>query len=125
MTMNGHSTKPNPVTAYRELESITTSLLAACERGEIDAILAEIGRREEVQSRLSELDGPDIEAHREDLVPILERLRILDDAIEPKIRLMLNETGDRIRSTVNSRRLLDFYMKEPPGSDAKFYDRRG
>ena len=123
--MDGSTNKPDALAAYRELESITTCLLAACERGEIDAIVAEIGRREEIQQRLQALEEGDITPVRDDILAILGRVREMDEKIEPKMFDMMAEIGTKIRSAVNSRKLLDSYMKEPDDSDAKFYDRRG
>jgi hypothetical protein len=117
--------KPNPLTAYRELESITTSILSACERGEIDAVLAEIGRREEAQGRLEALDAADLGQFREDILPILEKVKDLDREIEPKLRQLLTKTGEKLHSVSNSKKLLDFYLKQPHSLDAKFLDRRG
>jgi hypothetical protein len=117
--------KLNPVVAYRELESVATSLLAACEREELDAVMAEIGRREEVQNRLEKLDVSNLAASRDEILPILGRVRELDREIEPKLKQMLIKTGEKLRSTSNSRKLLELYLKEPHDIDAKFLDRRG
>jgi hypothetical protein len=123
--MAGSADKPDPVTAYRELESVTTSLLAACEREEVDAMLAEIGRREEVQKRLGMLEAEDIGPVRDEILPILERIKALDEKIEPTVYALLDQVRERIRSASNSRKLLEHYLKEPHGTEAKFFDRRG
>ncbi len=123
--MNVPAKKPEPVSAYREMESITILILAACERGEMDAILAELGRREEAQARVEQLGEEDIAPVREDVVAILRRIKVLDEQIEPKMYAMMDEVRSKLRSSANSRKLLDHYLKEPRGSDAKFLDRRG
>jgi hypothetical protein len=117
--------KPDPVVAYRELEAVATSLLAACEREELDAVMAEIGRREEVQKRLELLELPELEAHRGDILPILERVKGLDRTIEPKLKQMLIRTSEKLRSVANSKKLLELYIKETRDPEAKFLDRRG
>jgi len=123
--MNVPQGKPNPLTAYRELASITTSIMAACERGEVDAVLAEIGRREEAQKRLELLDSSDVTPYREDILPILESIQALDAEIEPKLKQLLMKTGEKIRSASNSRKLLELYLKDTHSLEAKFLDRRG
>ncbi len=123
--MTGSKEKPDILAAYRELESITTSLLAAVEREEIDAMLAEIGRREEVQGRMELFKAEDIAPLRDDILPILERVRAMDDKIEPMMFDLMAKVSEKIRSVSNSRKLLGAYLKEPEGSDAKFFDRRG
>ena len=117
--------KTEPLIAYRELESVATLLLAACEREQLDAVMAEIGRREEVQKRLENLDASDLEAHRDEILPILGRVRDLDMEIEPKLKQMLIRTSEKLRSVSNSRKLLEIYLKEPHDLEAKFLDRRG
>ena len=117
--------RPDALIAYRELESITTTLLAACERGETDAMVAEIGRREEIQVRLEALGAEDITPLRDEILSILERVRTMDEKIEPMMFDMMAEVSVKIRSAVNSRKLLDSYLKEPGDFDAKFLDRRG
>ena len=123
--MTGSKEKPDILVAYRELESITTSLLAAVEREEVDAMLAEIGRREEVQGRMELFEAEDIALLRDDILPILERVRAMDDEIEPRMFDLMAKVGEKIRSVSNSRKLLSVYLKEPEGLDAKFFDRRG
>ena len=123
--MTGSKEKPDILVAYRELESITTSLLAAVEREEVDAMLAEIGRREEVQGRMELFKAEDIALLRDDILLILERIRAMDDEIEPRMFDLMAKVGEKIRSVSNSRKLLGAYLKEPEGSDAKFFDRRG
>ena len=123
--MTGSKEKPDILVAYRELESVTTSLLAAVEREEIDAMLAEIGRREEVQGKMELFEAEDIAPLRADILLILERIRAMDDEIEPRMFDLMAKVGEKIRSVSNSRKLLGAYLKEPEGSDAKFFDRRG
>jgi len=123
--MMGSKEKPDILAAYRELESITISLLASVEREEIDAMLAEIGRREEIQGRMESFEAEDIASSRDDILPILERIRAMDDEIEPMMFDLMAKVGEKIRSASNSRKLLSAYLKEPEGLDAKFFDRRG
>jgi len=123
--MMGSKEKPDILAAYRELESITISLLASVEREEIDAMLAEIGRREEIQGRMESFEAEDIASSRDDILPILERIRAMDDEIEPMMFDLMAKVGEKIRSASNSRKLLSAYIKEPEGLDAKFFDRRG
>ena len=123
--MTGSKEKPDILVAYRELESITTSLLAAVEREEVDAMLAEIGRREEVQRRMELFKAEDIARRRDDILLILERVRAMDDKIEPMMFDLMAQVSEKIRSVSNSRKLLGAYLKEPEGLDAKFFDRRG
>ncbi len=117
--------KPNPLMAYRELESTVKLLLAACEREELDAVMAEIGRREEVQKQLETLQPGDLIMYRDEILEVLERIRLLDREIEPKLKRMLVRTGEKLRSASNSRKLLDLYLKKPRDIDANFLDRRG
>ena len=123
--MTGSKEKTDILAAYRELESITISLLAAVQREEVDAMLAEIGRREEVQRRMELFEAEDIGLLRDDILPILERVRAMDDEIEPMMYDLMAKVGEKIRSASNSRKLLSVYLKEPEGLDAKFFDRRG
>jgi len=123
--MTGSKEKPDILVAYRELESITISLLAAVQREEVDAMLAEIGRREEVQRSMELFEAEDIARLRDDILPVLERVRAMDDKIEPMMFDLMAKVGEKIRSASNSRKLLSAYLKEPEGLDAKFFDRRG
>jgi hypothetical protein len=123
--VNGSTGKPDPVAAYREMESITISILAACEREQLDAILAELGRREEVQAKIEQLGEEDIAPVRAEVLALLGRIRALDEEIEPKMYMMMDTVRAKIRSVANSRKLLEHYLKEPDSSDAKFLDRRG
>ena len=115
----------DPLVAHRELESITTKLLSACEKGHLDAVLAEIGRRQEVQKVLTEFSTDEIDKVKDDILAILARVQELDAKIEPALTEMMDSVGAKVRSVSTSRKLIDSYIKESMGNDAKYFDKQG